>query len=168
MADKRLMLSHGYYSVISPEGAAAIEGRIRGSQRAPVELIESCAMAQRITAQDNLANGYIDEIIEEPPLGARADHFDFYKQVREQVVRATDEVTLSVRGVRLFRAMAMRHFHRHADIIVRWSLNETARERLVAKRFKKYRKLAQHAYKDNRTLLGQTDRNQFRHRVQHH
>ncbi len=77
MADKRLMLSHGYYSVISPEGAAAIEGRIKGSERAPVELIESCAISQRITAQDNLRNGYIDEIIQEPSLGARPDHFDF-------------------------------------------------------------------------------------------
>ncbi|BCS87267.1 carboxyl transferase domain-containing protein [Pseudodesulfovibrio sediminis] len=153
MADKRLMLSHGYYSVISPEGAAAIEGRIRGSQRAPTELIESCAMAQKITAQDNLANGYIDEIIEEPPLGARADHFDFYKQVREQIIRATDEVTLSVRGIRLFRAMAIRHFKKNTDVIVRWSLNEKARERLVARRFKKYRKLAQHAFKDNRPVM---------------
>jgi acetyl-CoA carboxylase carboxyl transferase subunit beta len=153
MADKRLMLSHGYYSVISPEGAAAIEGRIRGSQRAPVELIESCAISQRITAQDNLKNGYIDEIIEEPPLGVRADHFDFYRRVREQVIRATDEVALGVRGVRLFRALAMRHFKKHEDIIVRWSLNEKARERLIAKRFKKYRKLAQHAYQDNRSLL---------------
>jgi len=153
MADKRLMLSHGYYSVISPEGAAAIEGRIRGSERAPTALIESCAIAQRITAQDNLANGYIDEIIEEPALGARTDHFEFYKQVREQVVRATDEVTLSVRGMRLFRAVAMRLFRKHADIIVRWTINEKARERLVKRRFKKYRKLAQHAYQDNRSML---------------
>lgn len=153
MADKRLMLSHGYYSVISPEGAAAIEGRIKSTERAPVELIESCAIAQRITAQDNLANGYIDEIIEEPALGARADHFDFYKQVREQVVRATDEVTLSVRGMRLFRAVAMRHFRKHADIIVRWKLSDNARERLVQRRFKKYRKLSQHAYQDNRSVM---------------
>jgi acetyl-CoA carboxylase carboxyl transferase subunit beta len=153
MADKRLMLSHGYYSVISPEGAAAIEGRIRGSERAPVELIESCAIAQQITAQDNLRNGYIDEIIQEPPLGVRADHFDFYKQLREQVVRATDEVTLSVRGMRMVRGFAMRYFRKHADIIVRWSLTENARERLVQRRFKKYRKLAQHAYLDNRSLL---------------
>jgi len=153
MADKRLMLSHGYYSVISPEGAAAIEGRIRGSERAPVELIESCAVSQQITAQDNLRNGYIDEIIQEPALGVRADHFDFYKQVREQIIRATDEVTLSVRGMRLFRAVAMRHFHKHADIIVRWTLNEKARERIVARRFKKYRKLAQQAYQDNRSLM---------------
>lgn len=153
MADKRLMLSHGYYSVISPEGAAAIEGRIRGSERAPAELIESCAVSQRITAQDNLENGYIDEIIQEPPLGVRAEHFDFYKQVREQVIRATDEVALGVRGVQLFRALAMRHFKKHTDIIVRWSLNEKARERLIVKRFKKYRKLAQHAYQDNRSML---------------
>jgi acetyl-CoA carboxylase carboxyl transferase subunit beta len=153
MADKRLMLSHGYYSVISPEGAAAIEGRIKSTERAPAELIESCALAQRITAQDNLANGYIDEIIEEPPLGARADHFDFYKRVREQIVRATDEVTLSVRGFRFFRVFAMRHFRKHADIIVRWNMNERARERLVRRRHKKYRKLAQHAYQDNRSML---------------
>jgi len=153
MADKRLMLSHGYYSVISPEGAAAIEGRIKSTERAPVELIESCALAQRITAQNNLKNGYIDEIIEEPALGARAEHFDFYKQVREQVVRATDEVTLSVRGVSMFRAFAMRHFRKHADIIVRWSMSDRARERLISRRHKKYRKLAQHAYQDNRSML---------------
>ncbi|MEF2231941.1 MAG: carboxyl transferase domain-containing protein [Pseudodesulfovibrio sp.] len=153
MADKRLMLSHGYYSVISPEGAAAIEGRIRGSERAPVELIESCALAQRITAHDNLKNGYIDEIIVEPSLGARAEHFDFYKQVREQVIRATDEVTLSVRSMRFLRGAALRLFSKNADIIVRWTLSEKARERLVERRFRKYRRLAQHAYKDNRTLI---------------
>ena len=43
LADKRLMLSHGYYSVISPEGAAAIEGRLKAGQRATPELIEHCA-----------------------------------------------------------------------------------------------------------------------------
>ena len=40
LADRRLMLSHGYYSVISPEGAAAIEGRLKPGQRATPELIE--------------------------------------------------------------------------------------------------------------------------------
>jgi acetyl-CoA carboxylase carboxyl transferase subunit beta len=65
------MLSHGYYSVISPEGAAAIEGRLRGEERASPELIASCAHYQCITAQDNLRFGYIDQLIQEPPLGAR-------------------------------------------------------------------------------------------------
>jgi len=152
MADKRLMLSHGYYSVISPEGAAAIEGRIRPPQRASQELIERCALHQRITAQDNLANGYIDEIVQEPPLGARAEHFDFYRQLREQVVHATDEVALSVRSVRIMRGLSMRLFKRDADVIVRWNLSERARERLLNRRYKKYRALAQHAYEDKRSF----------------
>lgn len=70
------MLSHGYYSVISPEGAAAIEGRIKAGQRATPELIESCAQNLKMTAQDNLV-GYIDRVVQEPPLGARPWHFDF-------------------------------------------------------------------------------------------
>lgn len=152
MADKRLMLSHGYYSVISPEGAAAIEGRIRPPQRASQELIERCAIHQRITAQDNLANGYIDEIVQEPPLGARAEHFDFYRQLREQAIHATDEVTLSVRSMRFLRGLSMRLFKRDADVIVRWNLTERARERLLDRRFKKYRALARHAYEDKRTF----------------
>lgn len=152
MADKRIMLSHGYYSVISPEGAAAIEGRIRPPQRASQELIEACASHQKITAQDNKANGYIDEILQEPALGARSDHFDFYRRLREQVIQATDEVTLSVRSVRFLRRLAMRLFKKDADVIVRWNLSERARERLLYRRFKKYRNMAQHAYQDNRTV----------------
>lgn len=153
MADKRLMFSHGYYSVISPEGAAAIEGRIRPPQRASRELIEKCASAQQITAQDNLRNGYIDEIIQEPPLGARAESFDFYKTLRQRVIRATDEVALSVRGIRLLRGLAMRLYRKDPDIIVRWDLSERARHRLVQRRHKKYRRMAQHAFKDQRTML---------------
>lgn len=157
MADKRLMLSHGYYSVISPEGAAAIEGRIRGDQRAPVELIEKCAQSQRITAEDNLSNGYIDGIIHEPPLGARPEHFDFFKNLRSEVIRATDEVVLNVGGVRLFRKLALRGKTKKLEdvesIIVRWKLNSSARERLVWKRYKKYRRMARHAFSDNRTIL---------------
>ncbi|HEU6436796.1 MAG TPA: acetyl-CoA carboxylase carboxyl transferase subunit alpha/beta, partial [Nitratidesulfovibrio sp.] len=69
LSDRRLMLSHGYYSVISPEGAAAIEGRLRHGQRAAPELIEKCAQQLRITAEDNLRMGYIDHVVTEPPLG---------------------------------------------------------------------------------------------------
>ncbi len=43
LTDMRLMFSHGYYSVISPEGAAAIEGKIREGEKLPAELVESCA-----------------------------------------------------------------------------------------------------------------------------
>lgn len=41
LSDFRMMFSHGYYSVISPEGAAAIDGKIREGEKVPKELVES-------------------------------------------------------------------------------------------------------------------------------
>ncbi|MDH4317659.1 MAG: acetyl-CoA carboxylase carboxyl transferase subunit alpha/beta, partial [Desulfobulbaceae bacterium] len=35
LSDFRLMFSHGYYSVISPEGAAAIEGKVKEGAKVP-------------------------------------------------------------------------------------------------------------------------------------
>lgn len=81
------MLSHGYYSVISPEGAAAIEGRLKPGQRATPELIERCATQLHITAEDNLQFGYIDRIIQEPSLGARPYHYDFFRTLRQEIIR---------------------------------------------------------------------------------
>ena len=156
LADQRLMFSHGYYSVISPEGAAAIEGKVFGQMRATPELIEKCAKHQMITAQDNLRNGYIDSIIEEPPLGARNEHFDFFKNLRADVIRATDEVVLSVQGVSLLRRLARRRAKKPdnvEDVLIRWELNPKAREELVWKRYQKYRRMARHAYIDKRGIL---------------
>ncbi len=51
-----MMFSHGYYSVISPEGAGAIEGKIREGEKMPKQLVEACAKWLRITASDNLKN----------------------------------------------------------------------------------------------------------------
>ncbi len=157
LADRRLMLSHGYYSVISPEGAAAIEGRIRQGQRAPVELIEKCALHQRITADDNLQNGYIDRVITEPALGARPDHFDFFRKLRSEVIQATDEICLSVRPLRVLSRLALRTKKKEKpdaeDVFVRWSLGSSARERLVERRQRKFRGLSGHAWVDSRTIF---------------
>ena len=57
LSDFRMMFSLGYYSVISPEGAAAIEGKIKEGEKLPEDLIETCAERLRITAQDNLDFG---------------------------------------------------------------------------------------------------------------
>ncbi|MGE4291632.1 MAG: acetyl-CoA carboxylase carboxyl transferase subunit alpha/beta [Desulfovibrio sp.] len=157
MADRRLMLSHGYYSVISPEGAAAIEGRIKAGDRNTPEMIEKCALHQRITAQDNRKNGYIDVVVQEPPLGARPEHFDFFKRLRGEMIRATDKVALSVRSIRFLRKLAMKW--RSDDpsdvekIFVRWHLSRGARARLIRKRRNKYLALSKHAYQDNRSLF---------------
>src|SRR2546427_8306 len=66
LADRVLMLENSVYSVISPEGCAAILWK-DASQR------ERAAEALKITAQDLLNLGVIDEIIPEPPGGAHSD-----------------------------------------------------------------------------------------------
>lgn len=66
VGDRILMLEHAIYSVASPEAAASILWR--DASKAP-----DAARAMRITAQDLLDLGIIDEIIPEPPGGAHTD-----------------------------------------------------------------------------------------------
>src|SRR6266849_6495296 len=66
LADRVLMLENSVYSVISPEGCAAILWK-DATQK------ERAAEALKLTAQDQLALGVIDEIIPEPLGGAHAD-----------------------------------------------------------------------------------------------
>ena len=153
LADTRLMLSHGYYSVISPEGAAAIESGIRQGQRAPVSMIEECAERLKITADDNLRMGYIDRVVHEPPLGARPYHYDFFKRLRQEMIMATDEAFLGVKGLGLIRGMALKRRKQDAvadpeSMFVRWVLDEGAADRLVWKRYSKFRNMAKEAMRD--------------------
>ena len=67
VADRVLMMENSIYSVISPEGCAAIMWR--DSRKKDI-----AAEALRITAKDNLEMGFCDEVIAEPPGGA---HHDF-------------------------------------------------------------------------------------------
>jgi acetyl-CoA carboxylase carboxyl transferase subunit alpha len=66
VTDRVLMLEHAVYSVISPEGCAAILWK--DQSRA-----EDAARALRLTAQDLKEFGVADEIIPEPPGGAHTD-----------------------------------------------------------------------------------------------
>jgi len=157
LADVRLMLSHGYYSVISPEGAAAIEGRVRPGQKTPPDLVENCARQLKITAQDNLAMGFIDRIIQEPVLGARTEHFDFFRMLRQEVINATDEIALNVRGMNYFRANAIMRQKKSPganveNIFVRWKLSGAARDRLLWKRYQRYMAMSRHALLDQKPL----------------
>jgi acetyl-CoA carboxylase carboxyl transferase subunit alpha len=65
-ANKVLMLEHSIYSVISPEGAASILWR-DGSRA------QEAATQMKITAQDLIKLGVIDQIIKEPAGGAHRD-----------------------------------------------------------------------------------------------
>src|SRR5690349_10413224 len=66
LADRVVMLENSVYSVISPEGCAAILWK-DASQK------ERAAEALKLTAEDLLRLGVIDEIISEPPGGAHSD-----------------------------------------------------------------------------------------------
>src|ERR1700736_1718647 len=67
VADRVLILETAYYSVISPEACSAILWRDR---RHAAEAAE----ALKLTAQDLLKLGVVDEIIPEPEGGAHRDH----------------------------------------------------------------------------------------------
>lgn len=67
VADRVLMMENAYYSVISPEGCAAILWKHR--QHAP-----EAAEAMRLTAKHLHEFGIVDEVIPEPLGGAHRDH----------------------------------------------------------------------------------------------
>jgi acetyl-CoA carboxylase carboxyl transferase subunit alpha len=67
VGNRVLVLEFGYYSVITPEGCAAILWK--GPENAP-----EAAARLRITAPNLLELGIVDSIVDEPPGGAHQDH----------------------------------------------------------------------------------------------
>jgi acetyl-CoA carboxylase carboxyl transferase subunit alpha len=66
VADRVLMMENAIYSVISPEGCAAILWRSR-------DKAEEAAEALKLTASDLAGSGIVDELVEEPGGGAHLD-----------------------------------------------------------------------------------------------
>lgn len=152
LSDYRIMASHGYYSVISPEGAAAIEGKIREGSKVPKELIEVCADRLKLTAKDNLANETIDRIIYEPLLGARRDDFAFFAKLRAEMLRATDKVVLSTKSFSTLRTYEIRRKkHKPASeeelqLEMPWDLNKEQIKRLLCSRSQKYLEMGRNGF----------------------
>jgi len=157
LADLRLMFSHGYYSVISPEGAAAIEGKIKEDRALPPKLVKFCAEQLKITASDNLKLGTIDRIIQEPPLGARSDGLEFFNQLKQEMIKATDEVILKVRGLSVLRAYYIKKKAQGGEnspaVYVRWELDEKEVAKLLRGRAQKYQSMGEVFLADRRGLL---------------
>ena len=80
-ANAVLILEHGIYSIISPEGCAAILWRDRA--KAP-----DAAAALKITAEDLIRNRIVDTVIPEPVGGAHADVAATVKSVGDAVEAA--------------------------------------------------------------------------------
>jgi acetyl-CoA carboxylase carboxyl transferase subunit alpha len=80
------MLEHSVYSVISPESCSSILWR-------DAEHTEEAAEALRLTANDLIALGIVDEIIPEPPGGAHTDPFAMGESLGAVLARQLDELT---------------------------------------------------------------------------
>jgi len=78
VGNRVLMLSNAYYSVITPEGCAAILWK--SAEKAP-----EAAAALHITAPDLLKLGIIDSIIQEPLDGAQEDYNATAEAIREEL-----------------------------------------------------------------------------------
>jgi len=87
VADKVCVLENAYYSVISPEGCAAILWK-SGSKAA------EAAEVLKLTAQDLLKMGIIDEIVPEPLGGAHLDPQKTAEGLRELINRNLKELKM--------------------------------------------------------------------------
>src|SRR2546423_554521 len=85
VADRVLMQENAIYSVISPEGCAAILWRDPDEKR-------KAAAAFKPDAAHCLELGVIDAIVPEPPVGAHMDHAEAARLVGEAIGEALDEL----------------------------------------------------------------------------
>jgi acetyl-CoA carboxylase carboxyl transferase subunit alpha len=85
VADRVIMLENAYYSVISPEGCAAILWKHR--KHAP-----EAADAMKLVAPDLKKLDLIDDVVPEPTGGAHHDHGSTAAAFREVVSRHLDEL----------------------------------------------------------------------------
>ncbi len=85
VGDRILMLENAVYSVITPEGCAAILWKNQ-------ERLEEAARALRLTSQDLFNLGLIDEIIPEPRGGAHKDAEQTALNIKERIIKHLGEL----------------------------------------------------------------------------
>ncbi len=85
VADRVLILENAYYSVISPEGCAAILWKDRSAA-------SKAAEALKITAKDLFALGLVDEVVPEPLGGAHTNPDKIAETLRDYLARHLDKL----------------------------------------------------------------------------
>ena len=85
VGDVVIALENAVYSVISPEGCAAILWRT--ADEAP-----AAALAMRMSAQDQLELGVIDRVVAEPGEGAHSDPAETARRLRSVIVEELDRL----------------------------------------------------------------------------
>jgi acetyl-CoA carboxylase carboxyl transferase subunit beta len=107
-ADRVLMLERAVYSVISPEGCAAILWQSRAAAA-------RAADALRLTAPHLLRLGIVDGVVREPAGGAQADHAAAAEQLRAAVEAALGELPIDPHQLRRDRYRRYREFGVHTS-----------------------------------------------------
>ncbi len=86
IGNRMLILEHAYYSVISPEGCAAILWKDRAFS-------DKAAEALKITGKDLLELKLADEVVPEPKGGAHVDLAAMAENLKEALLRNLDELS---------------------------------------------------------------------------
>lgn len=86
VGDRVLILENAYYSVISPEGCAAILWKNRA-------FADKAAEALKLTSKDLLASTLADEIVPEPAGGAHNDHKLMADTLKQALLKNLDELS---------------------------------------------------------------------------
>ncbi len=102
VANRVIMLENSVYSVISPEGCAAILWRTR--DKAP-----EAADALKLTAKDLYKLGIIDEIVPEPLGGAHKDWFQVAEALEPVIVKHLTELS-KLSGSKLYEDRAAKFY----------------------------------------------------------
>lgn len=116
VADRVLILENAYYSVISPEGCAAILWKDRSASAKAAE-------ALRITARDLLELKLVDEIISEPVGGAHNDLAQTSKNLQASLLRNLGEMQALSNETRL--QLRYKKFRDHGKFL---ELKKSAKE----------------------------------------
>lgn len=110
VVDRLLVLEHAYYSVIPPEGCAAILWRSR-------EYTEQAAAALKLGGRELIDQGIADELIEEPLGGAHTDPEAAAESVRAAISRNLAKLRTVKKDVLLERRyQKYRDMGRYADV----------------------------------------------------
>ncbi len=85
VGDRVLMLEQAYYSVISPEGCAAILWKDQSK-------VEEAATALKLTSQDLFGLGIVDQVVPEPAGGAHLDPNGAAATLKDQLRKSLAEL----------------------------------------------------------------------------
>jgi acetyl-CoA carboxylase carboxyl transferase subunit alpha len=88
VGDRVAMLRNSWYSVISPEGCAAILWK-----QANEQTNTAAADALKLTAKDNLALGIVDAVVDEPLGGAHRDPEGAARLLEHWITTQLDELS---------------------------------------------------------------------------